>query len=590
MIGIELDSGFLDTQGVKIDLRENSPLFDKSFIPSGYSLPFNIKLNAVNRKRLGLPDVVELKDPLSPNYDCKISFQGMPIFNGVLRVKSVGENVARVVVNTSVGGFADRIQNKTLREFEYSGNINMPSTPAGLNTYMLAASNGTPDTHDFVFAPVENKTAQKERVNIFYPDPQVDVMDYEFVSSFGFEQDIEISPFPYLKNIIQYILEELGYRISGEFWKHEELKNLVLFTNYALVLEYYKSDSNGVAIPPFYKFYVPGFSIADLLPEKSVSELLSIIRNWFNAVVWINKKDNIVEFDLVNDLLQKPYLQDLTDKLVRFKEVSTSISSYKFSTSGTDGHTFDVSNPPSYLTLLPPVSKESDLSGSPTAGDLVLVTQVNTYFLATETLENGVQWGPFLKGGTDLSIGSDGKSFSPEALNGVKLEFVNALPSAYRINTELNTTNGFDHVLPSFDEELYRYDNLELQSPVRDIDLKLMIYRGYQSHINGDASGTYPCLAVDVYGADGLKINGADVALRWAGDHGLYENFWKRWVNRTLLTREVKMYCKLSAVEVFNLDLRRKYRFNGVDYFIKSYKTKLTDSGEDLTELICVKA
>jgi len=111
----------------------------------------------------------------------------------------------------------------------------------------------------------------------------------------------------------------------------------------------------------------------------------------------------------------------------------------------------------------------------------------------------------------------------------------------------------------------------------------ITFYRGMQPAYPDDK--LYPMGCSSIYDVAGDQIPGADTDLFMAGNNGLFEKYWKGWLNFIQRSRLVTVYKVIDTQEVLTLDFTKKYLFENRLFFIKELSFVLTHKGYSVAEL-----
>lgn len=133
-------------------------------------------------------------------------------------------------------------------------------------------------------------------------------------------------PFPYVFNVLGYIAEELGIKISGDVFQIEELKNLVFFNTITL------NSIDDQGLPE--NNYPSEINIQNHLPEIKISEFLLEFAKLFNQVVSYDERTSTLTFYHRQSLLSSIPVDDLKEKAFKenliFKERRTFNLGYQY--------------------------------------------------------------------------------------------------------------------------------------------------------------------------------------------------------------------------------------------------------------------
>lgn len=114
----------------------------------------------------------------------------------------------------------------------------------------------------------------------------------------------------------------------------------------------------------------------------------------------------------------------------------------------------------------------------------------------------------------------------------------------------------------------FNYPNIPWydQADTKDDNLRLIFDTGVKDRDGGEK----------YYSASN---NNGSVELSWFGNNGLYEIYWKEWVNFLINRTYSKRSVMFNIADLLNLDFKEKYRIDRVDYLIKSIRTVHTMQG-----------
>ena len=83
----------------------------------------------------------------------------------------------------------------------------------------------------------------------------------------------------------------------------------------------------------------------------------------------------------------------------------------------------------------------------------------------------------------------------------------------------------------------------------------------------------------------------ANFSLRYTGANGLFNLYWKDWVNWIMNTRKsVKIEKQMDFIELKSIDFTKRYRVNGINYLVSEIAVTLNKSSIKSTQLKCFTA
>ena len=85
--------------------------------------------------------------------------------------------------------------------------------------------------------------------------------------------------------------------------------------------------------------------------------------------------------------------------------------------------------------------------------------------------------------------------------------------------------------------------------------------------------------------------NNSNFSLRYPGPNGLFNLYWKDWVNWIMDDRKsVKIEKQMDFIELKNLDFTKRYRINGINYLVSEIAVTLNKSSIKSAQLKCFTA
>ena len=108
-----------------------------------------------------------------------------------------------------------------------------------------------------------------------------------------------------------------------------------------------------------------------------------------------------------------------------------------------------------------------------------------------------------------------------------------------------------------------------------DESVRLLIYRGIDA--TAYPGDQMPFATPDEYDTRGALVG--THSLRWSGPRGLYEKFWKRWLEFLESTRRVQRQLRLTASDLFTLDLTKQVRVENINYLIGKINVSISMTG-----------
>lgn len=426
-----------------------------------------------------------------------------------------------------------------------------------LAAYMNSAMAGTGDTR-ICFSPLYFENLYSDITYDWYP-----VANYWDGTQFLSEKDskqVPIIPMPYFKFVIENIFLKLGYKITGQFFSDPELAKIVFFSakpaDYVQPVMYRQLDnSTTITNTNVYADVIP---LAEQLPSLSISKMISMHRNTFAAYYIFNNEEKTIKIGLLKSVLEKSNYIDWENKSLQkqtvrplketgvtlkysndsndlaIKELVPSIDGYNIKTSVVN--VFD----------LPDFGNEMK--------DLRLVTSINSYYYVTyELIGSQYKWNWYFHSLNLYDYVYKGGSLQIDSGNSLHLmKNISLVPMPY-----------FNQAATS----------IPYNQPSLSFSNRLMFFRGVKT-LELVAPG------VPIYFTTPSITREADstekYSMQWEGEKGLYEQFYKAWLNFLTNAVPVEKELYLQHTDLNNIQWDEWYRTEGVLYLIETLKFTVT--------------
>lgn len=120
-----------------------------------------------------------------------------------------------------------------------------------------------------------------------------------------------------------------------------------------------------------------------------------------------------------------------------------------------------------------------------------------------------------------------------------------------------------------------------------DVPNILLFYRGmYQDPFL--TAKTTPTGSTTAYDWD--EARAWDYSLQWGGEFGLFNVWWKPWIDMLTASRQVECYLGLSEMDLRHLRIWRRVYISGTSYYIKNLTVTLTQGGIMATKAVLLTA
>ncbi|MEO0873116.1 MAG: hypothetical protein AAFY48_00780 [Bacteroidota bacterium] len=592
-------------RGTSVQIDMSSPLYFAdnrgSLLPSVKNYPIRVPNTARNQLLLGRPADLDNPADFLEQEGWWIEFDGYRILEGKIEVKDgVYEGDIEFDFIGGLAGNLEALKTKNLRD------LAIPSIALGDNDGAVLATIATmaADTDaDYVFPIIRvDPTGQREDDPDDESEEEVPTR-YTFVNyyrngeyltndedqlfppgsggQFGGETRpfrATIAPQPLLRPVLERLMEAVQYDLVGVFDSHPlkgELNELVLFSNYTLdVQNSSPQDELTFANVSLSSTYTPSRS----MPDKSGADLIKAVVNLFCLAPILDTTGRRLILVSCQDLLDIPPVANWTAKVTpkyrkgrRLDEVPNK---------------FMYEDPnESYSSGYPRVIRLSQVDDSfETVGDAeaaytiadvgktIYIADLNEYF-ETRLADFGTGQGLYLAPlGKDLGVIGEGNDtpYTPTSttLHSLTTSFFDGTNIGWRLSFGLEPEYGTGPRLGT----AYFAD---LQTPLQDgdplEDIIFLIHRGLIIDRDGNLM---PYAGSSAYNYFGQPMG--EMSLLWTGERGLYNVWWKKWIEALEQMRPVPYPTRLTAADLANLDWRNKVVIDRHIYFLKRIQVTLT--------------
>ena len=109
----------------------------------------------------------------------------------------------------------------------------------------------------------------------------------------------------------------------------------------------------------------------------------------------------------------------------------------------------------------------------------------------------------------------------------------------------------------------------------------MAFFRGMHPNGYGDL---YPLGTSSRYNTQGVEIG--TLSLRWDGEDGLLENYWKEWDQFLRNAKTTKWEIKLETTDILQLQMQRKVKIHNNYYMIKTISVNFPLNKSATVELV----
>ena len=542
MLSIQIADQPLDlSDDFAVSLNLKSPLFNDV---GDYSFPFKVPSTARNMSILGWKNRIASTRSIYETYQGSIRWNGMVLYTGQIKVKTASNKTFEGTLYINKGNFNYEVKDLILNRLDF-GMKNFASDDQGMDYFNWSLTHFYPEC-DF---------SMPEITNLDFWDPQAtnpELQAYNQIFADGKLHKVTtdgqhrtiLVPFLYLKFVLNKLAENFGYRLQDEFFTSSvELSRLVIYhsVNISEVLF-------GLQQVYYFRF----------LPNVKVSEFIGGLEKWFNCSFLVDSRQRVVRIVSNKEVLLRSEVVEFSRNVLSItQEIPEQITGFRF--------------------LL-----------GPDSGDKVYQGQLEQEKGITDFIKGSVQSFsdippyPFTWLG-DIYYIVDTNSWWQLGVNGI----------SFLIEWQ-QLPNG-----PSLTDKFF-YKWGDDKNKYETIFSSLSDKGGVVScgNLGADNQKDTPRLFwVGMFGWFGtpLMLRGlaydSNFSLRYTGPNGLFNLYWKDWVNWIMNDRKsVKIEKQMDFIELKDLDFTKRYRINGINYLISEISVTLNKSSIKSTQLKCFSA
>jgi hypothetical protein len=268
-----------------IPVEEENPLYIRKYISTTHTLPFNVP-------RIGNDQVLGYLSQRDNRARYKqapatISYGGHVMFKGAIRVMASDQKSYKILFTTKPPDYVD----VNLRDLDMGGNR---ADSSGYNKVLPPYT--VPYTYpdkDYFLAPYENEKIKERYVSGYTKHLQTTSFyyRYDYVAGQAHSQEEWFKPCPY----VFYVLDRaLSVPRTGTFFADAEMRTLCLVS--AVWIMVYTD----LRISSF-KISSDNFNLEGHVPDKTLTELLNVLAEYFCMIVFFNKEGQL-QMDMLKDM------------------------------------------------------------------------------------------------------------------------------------------------------------------------------------------------------------------------------------------------------------------------------------------------
>jgi len=539
----------------------NSPAFSDAPVVGDFSYSLSFPNSQANKLNFGF---IDRPDAFSPGseFDMDLFDENIQILSGKFVVTSATpEKITGNLINSAFS-FSNLIEGKTTHDLDLGGLHEFPGEP-NFDDYINDANNGTYPEFNFAAFIVRNAM-------LYDGTPrQAEWHLYNYIN-FG-SSTLGRVLFPYLAYVLKQLFATYDYTLSNTIEQQKIYHELLL-----LCLCGNHQYNRAVDVDPDEQY-----NLVDFIVKYDLKKLITGVNSLLGTKFFFNQNRQTAELIFLKDLLSASEYTDWTEKLRGIHEKTIEDIKDGFELK----HDFDstdetISNKMidkelfDKATILEPVLTPADLPPYEylviNPGDIHFVVCEDSYYMLVNTADEGYEpvyeWQMLTYNFFGKTIGEGKQTLS------------NIL-TPYAMSWHLKSSSPDVYWLtPVCDQKLVAEDLDEITSKlvtwvnydalVNDFQPRIMFYRGMFPYIVPDYDVyKYPFGTSGRHDRDGNEIG--NLTLHWDGPDGLYENFWKEWLELIQNNKVFQFEIQLTITDLLNIDMKKKIRIENNYYLIR---------------------
>ena len=568
MLKITVNGQILDLEPqMALSIEQFSPLFQEEIAAESYSYPIDIPASDRNKNILGFLDMPESATTFE-DVDCELSIDN-ETRRGTLSVLKANEK--RYTCSIFTGLWRQDVMEMTLPQLDLGG----VRVVGDMFDHAQTTITGTADTFDYVFFPFHNP-------NFYNSGPLKYIINdgYFAAGVWNFQRNSDdfpdvnsLVPFVYAQYILKRISLTFNLALSGNYFNDDELKTLVVDGNFALdKFEEHVITVDGNDFNVTVNVCQDRLNLANHVPPISVRQFLQALAYITNSAITI--KDGALNINLRKDIAAVTEEEDWTSIAEPYPSVEpvfkTDEKGYEFSMQpdSADKMYEDLSTTNALMsdTIGNDYLYVDDLPNPGAKGETHFVRHIHTWWRDLYGNNQWVQTDWFGYNPNLKTASAKLKNIPIQADTAMMIKYY-ANEHAFGVYPELENKD----IMPM----VKRLGNSAEGASGNAFGLRFLFYRGMQP--NAIPEWDYPLGSSNVYNALSEKIG--NYALTLGGEFGIYNSFYKSWVERLLNGKAVAYIVGLTPQQLTKLNLFTRKRVGNISFFIQQISFTVDQQG-----------
>ncbi len=575
----------IDLGDVQISMRLKNPMFDPNMgMDSTASYPFKLPVTPKNMAILGFPGRLTKPMPYQNDFPFEHRFGAIQLPGTQIRILKVTESEIEAYIKIGRSEFLSTTKDKTLQDLAFPEVVLVDHAipDAGLAEVKKWLVSTEPLEYPATFPMVKNLGlfGASNFAEVWWksdgPGPYQNAWTFEGIhwaddihSCPDYYRIPAITPMPWLCIVIEQIFDEADYTIiSNEFFTDEVLRKLCIYN--PVIVRYKNSIHHEIK-----------FNLNHHLPKLSITSFLSTFRVPFGIDTYfhhIRKEVRLVSRDSIITSMEEPV--DFSERVSKVRTVFIELASENF--------TFSMQSDPNDVYWQKTMLMSSKqcvadpasvmyfmmLPSDQLLNSVCLVIDENWWYVYLEDENNPglFLWTRFAYNWQDAVLGTGEVKFEAP---------IAPLPTITEPAICLDGALG-DATLPVVDLRGNQQMNpIYPGEEYSEFSLRLLFCHGVQKPSPSNyfyvyASSLFPTLYAT---PDSQPF---DMSWRSPGEVtgfpqcGLYQTFWKNWIEWRQRTTQVEIQKQMSASELSNLDFTKKHKINEAQFILDELNFTVT--------------
>lgn len=312
--------------------------------------------------------------------------------------------------------------------------------------------------------------------------------------------------------------------------------------------------------------YATSINLQNHVPDITFAELLNAFKIPFCFGIFFDDERRICYLNYVKNVIRDTTYIDMTGKVTPDYEINIQERgfTFKYDFPSDDELVEDNFKSTNTLTFKDEYASRIDLPpGDISENDYALVTNLNAFYIVNADL----LWERYSDNYEPVVVGSGEEEISPKAT-----------PMFMSLFTVIGATVLGPSIRHNGTSDAFGLDN-------RGYSLRFGFYKGMQ--LTSDGESTYPMATTQNQDYFGNEIG--NYTLKWDGENGLFNTFWRPWTDKLAPGEYVTRYVKLNFNDVKSFNHLKKIFIDYQLYLGKTASIVLKNNSIELARIESLK-